>query len=212
MRIASRIFAALLVGLLLLSGASRVNALPIYGVSLVSGENRLLRFDSATPGLINLDIPITGLQPTELIHGIDFRPLTGQLYAVGQTGTVWRLYTINTTTGAATAVGSPGAFSLNAGSNFGFDFDPAGGFIRAVSNADENILINSNNGALSDSGDTLAYADGDPNEGENPNVVGLAYFNNVHGATVTTLYGIDVTLDVLVVQSPADAGILTTKG
>ncbi len=42
--------------------------------------------------------------------------------------------------------------------------------------------------------------------------MGLAYFNNVHGATATTLYGIDVTLDILVVQSPAGAGTLMTKG
>src|SRR5688572_419334 len=212
MKTSSKISAALFVGFLLLAGVNHADALPIYGVSLVGGENRLLRFDSTTPGTIDLDIPITGLQPTELIHGIDFRPLTGQLYAAGQTGTVWRLYTINTTTGAATAVGSPGAFSLNAGSNFGFDFEPTSGFIRAVSNADENILINPNNGALSDTHGTLAYADGDPNEGENPNVVGLACFNNVHGATATTLYGVDVTLDILVAVNPADAGNLITKG
>jgi CSLREA domain-containing protein len=212
MRFASKISAAFCVGLLLLGAAGRADALPIYGIRPVSGENRLLRFESTTPGTINLDIPITGLQATEVIQGIDFRPLTGQLYAVGQTGSVWRLYTINTTTGAATAVGQPGAFSLSASNNFGFDFDPTSGFIRAVNNADQNILINPNNGALSETHDTLAYAAGDPNAGQSPNVLGLAYLNNFHGATATTLYGIDETLDILVVQNPAAEGNLMTKG
>ena len=106
MNTSTKISVALFAGFLLLAGVNHADALPIYGVSLVSGENRLLRFDSATPGTIDLDIPITGLQPTEMIHGIDFRSSNGLLYAMGQTGTVWRLYIINTTTGAATPASS----------------------------------------------------------------------------------------------------------
>ena len=210
MRFASRLSAAFCVGLLLLVGASRTDAFPIYGVSLVSGENRLVRFDSTTPGTIDIDIPITGLQATELIQGIDFRPATAQLYALGVTGGVYRLYIINTTTGAATVVGSPGTLTL-AGSNFGFDFDPVADRIRLVSNADENILINPNDGTASAEG-ALAYQTGDQNVGENPNVVGAAYRDLFPGVTSTLLYDIDVTLDILTIQSPPETGRLTTVG
>ncbi len=193
-----------------MAGASRADAFPIYGVSLVSGANRLVRFDSTTPGTIDIDIPITGLQPAELIQGIDFRPATAQLYALGTIGPegerIYRLYIINTTTGAATLVGSPGTLTL-AGSNFGFDFDPVADRIRVVSNADENILINPNDGTGSAEG-ALAYGLGDQNVGENPNVVGIA--KGAPGANFTSLYGIDVSLDILTVQTPPETGRLLT--
>ena len=69
-------------------------------VALTSG-NRLLFFDSATPGTIASTIGISGLQGGENVLGIDFRPANGQLYGLGSAG---HIYTINTTTGAATLV------------------------------------------------------------------------------------------------------------
>src|SRR5438105_303745 len=69
--------------------------------------NALLNFDSATPGTIVSTTPVTGLQASENLLGIDFRPVDGKLYALGSTS---RLYTINLTTGAATQVGT-GAFT-----------------------------------------------------------------------------------------------------
>lgn len=64
----------------------------------VTSTNLLLTFDSATPGTTT-SVAITGLQAGENVLGIDLRPATGQLYALGSTS---RLYTINPVTGAAT--------------------------------------------------------------------------------------------------------------
>ena len=64
----------------------------------------------------------------------------------------------------------------------------------------ENLRLNPNDGTLTATDATLAYAAGDPNFGANPNEVALAYSNNVAGALSTTLYGIDSGLDVLVMQ------------
>jgi len=58
----------------------------------------------------------------------------------------------------------------------------------------------------------LAFGVLDPNFGANPNVVGSAYTSNIFGATTTTLYGIDSTLDLLVQQNPANSGTLLTVG
>ena len=58
----------------------------------------------------------------------------------------------------------------------------------------------------------MAYAAGDVNVGANPNIVGSAYTNSFAGATATTLYNIDSVLDVLVTQSPPNAGTLNTVG
>jgi hypothetical protein len=65
------------------------------------------------------------------------------------------------------------------------------------------LRVNPNDGTLSDT-DTLLTA--------GFTVAGSAYSNNVAGAVATTLYGIDPTLDSLVIQSPPNAGALVEVG
>jgi len=176
----------------------------------VTTANALVRFDTATPGTIISSTPITGLQSGESVLGIDFRPATGDLYALGSTS---RLYIINPVTSTATQVGTPGAFTLS-GTQFGFDFNPTVDRIRVVSDTNQNIRLNPNDGALAATDTALAYAVGDVNAGADPDVVGSAYINSVNGSTTTTLYGIDVARspDVLVTQNPPNAGTLNTVG
>lgn len=181
----------------------------------VNTNNQLLSFNSGTPGDVTARA-ITGLAGNETIIGIDFRPATGQLFALSSGS---RLYTINTLTGAATPVSAaPLATPLN-GTSFGFDFNPTVDRIRVVSGTGQNLRINPNNGAIAGVDTPLVYATGDPNAGATPNIVGSAYTSNVAGATTTTLFGIDATTDALVVQgSPGgtptspNTGQLTTIG
>jgi Domain of unknown function (DUF4394) len=121
------------------------------------------------------------------------------------------LYTIDPATGVATEVGVPGQFTLN-GTAFGFDVNPVVDRIRVVSDADQNMRLNTNDGTLNATDVALNYASGDPNFGQNPNVVGSAYSNNMVGAATTTLYGIDSNLDILVTQTNPNGGILATNG
>jgi hypothetical protein len=160
----------------------------------VTGDNRLLRFNSTTPGTIESSTPITGLQAGETIRGLDVRPATGQLYALGSTS---RLYAIDPATAAAAPVGAgPFAVPLS-GASFGFAFDPVADRIRVVSDAGQNLRLNP---------DTGAVFDADPNApGTQPDafltstyIVGSAYTNTVPGATASTLYAIDGANDWLV--------------
>src|SRR5690349_2929389 len=80
--------------------ATAARAETLYGVNTA---NQLVRFDSATPGTLSVVGTISGLQSGEDVVGIDFRPATGQLYALGSTS---RLYVINKTTAAAAYVAS----------------------------------------------------------------------------------------------------------
>ncbi|MGI0024496.1 MAG: DUF4394 domain-containing protein, partial [Nitrososphaera sp.] len=182
------------------SGATSIRGLavvpPPVNLFAVNTGNNILKFNSATPGNILDTTPITGLQPGENVLGIDFRPATGQLFALGSTS---RLYTINAATGAATQVGTPGAFTLD-GTAFGFDFNPVPDRIRVVSDFEQNLRLNPNDGALAGTDTDLEYALGDPNEGQDPNIVGAAYTNNFAGSMTTTLYDIDSNLDILVRQ------------
>ena len=174
--------------------------------------NVLETFDSAAPGTIVTSVGVTGLQAGETILGIDLRPATGGLYALGSTS---RLYLINPTTGTATQVGSAGAFTLS-GTAFGFDFNPTVDRIRVTSDAGQNLRLNPNDGTLTATDTALAYAAGDPNAGATVRIVGSAYTNNVAGAISTTLFAIDSNLNILATQgSPTispNTGQLFTRG
>ena len=193
-----------LLGALALGLAGAASAEPLFGLTTT---NSLLGFDSASPGTVS-SISITGLQAGEQLLGIDFRPATQTLYALGSTS---RLYSLNTSTGAATQVGSAGAFTLS-GTAFGFDFNPTVDRIRVTSNTGQNLRLNPNDGTLTATDTPLAYATGDANAGAAPRVVGSAYTNSFAGATTTTLYAIDANLDILATQIPPNNGTLNTIG
>jgi len=199
-----RMGASMLVCATLAASAGTANAELVYGVN----ENQtLLTWDSATPNNVTSGLAISGLAQNESVRGIDFRPATGELYALGSFS---NLYTIDVSTGMASLVGA-GAFSpaLN-GSTFGFDFNPTIDKIRVVSEVNQNLVLDPDAGTSTGVTD-LFYDAGDPNEGVDPNVAGSAYTNSFDGATMTQLYGIDSGLDILVTQANS-AGTLQTVG
>ncbi|MFD1610348.1 DUF4394 domain-containing protein [Sphingomonas tabacisoli] len=177
----------------------------IVGLTTQGG---LVLFDSATPGTVSAPVAVTGLGAGETLLGIDRRPATGQLFGISSAS---RLYTLDTITGAATAVGAPGAFTLS-GTSFGFDFNPTVDRIRVTSNTGQNLRLNPNTGALAATDTPLAYQAGDANAGTAPSVVGSAYTNNFSGAASTQLFDIDANLDILALQVNPNAGLLQTVG
>ena len=174
-------------------------------VALTSG-NRLLFFDSATPGTVTKLITINTVG-NETLVAIDFRPATGDLYAFGPSG---RLYVLNLTSGAATT--PAGTANTLAGTRFGFDFNPTVDRIRVVTDADANVRLHPATGATAGTDTPLAFAATDVNTGANPNVVAVAYTNNFAGAGATVLYDIDSSLNALLIQSNPNGGILSTVG
>src|SRR5215207_9292779 len=93
------------IGALVAAGAistSTARAVPVYALT---DNNFLLRFDSATPNVIVGVGPIldSSNNAVQDLIGIDFRPSTGVMYAVG---TGLKLYTINAGTAVATQVGT----------------------------------------------------------------------------------------------------------
>lgn len=174
----------------------------------LTSANNLIRFDSAAPGTITGPTAITGLQPADTIIAIDFRPATGELFGLGSGS---RLYTINPATGAATQRGASGVFTLN-GSSFGFDFNPVVDRIRVISDSEQDIRLNPNDGSLAATDVALAYAAGDQNAGQNPDAGGAAYSNNFAGSTITTLYDIDTAQNVLIRQGGLDSAAPSPNG
>lgn len=189
------IFAAMSFLFLFTVGAViQANAVMLYTVST---GTQLVRFDSATPGTVT-SLAINGLQGGETVLGIDFRPATGQLYAVGSTS---RLYTINRTTGAATFAA---ALSIPlSGTAFGVDFNPTVDRLRIISNTGQNLRVNPNDGVVTNDGAI---------NGPTTSVDGAAYTNDFNGATATTLYDISATTDTLYTQNPPNNGTLVSVG
>ena len=188
---------------LVCAAAAPATAEPIF----VTNRETLFSFDSATPGTTISSKPIIGLnfEAGEGISASDFRPATGQLFAVSTRDI---LYLINTETGRATSTAVLPRLSTNV---IGFDFNPAVDQLRIVNSLDQNLRYNPNTREAFTEG-TLRYAEGDPNFGRNPNVSALAYTNNFAGAASTLLYGIDTNLGVLITISPENEGVLRTVG
>jgi len=166
----------------------------------IDNANALQIFDPNNPAT-PITKAVTGLQTGENIYGIDFRPLNGQLYALGSTS---RIYTINLGTGAATQVGTGTLPTPLAGTEFGFDFNPTVDKIRVVSNTGQNLRLDPVTGGV-----TAVDMPLNPT----PVAVGAAaYSDNFAGATTTSLFVIDTNTDKLYLQSPPNNGTLVERG
>ncbi|MGD1319568.1 DUF4394 domain-containing protein [Chryseobacterium sp. 2R14A] len=165
----------------------------------VNDANALQIFNPENPQPVTK--AITGLQTGENILGIDFRPLNGQLYALGSLN---RIYTINLGTGAATQVGTGTLTTALVGTEFGFDFNPTVDKIRVVSNLGQNLRLDPVTGAVT-------AVDGAINPGT-PTLGSAAYTNNFAGATITSLFVIDHSTDKMYLQNPPNNGTLVEVG
>lgn len=181
----------------------------------INSANSLLSFDTQNPALVRSQLGISGLSAGQSLVGMDFRPATGELYALGYNATNGesQLYTINTTTGAAAAVNAvPIVLSLGNGSQVGFDFNPTVDRIRVVAGNNANYRLHPVTGAIAATDGSLNFAAADVNSGKNPSIGSGAYTNSFKGATATTLYVYDDSLNVLCTQLPPNDGILNTLG
>ncbi|HWM87243.1 MAG TPA: DUF4394 domain-containing protein [Kofleriaceae bacterium] len=167
-------------------------------VFAVTESNQLLSLSASTPGALIDSVGLTGLAAGEKVLGIDFRPATGELYALGSS----QLYRLDAATGAATPIGPPLALG---GKELGFDFNPTVDRIRVVSGRGQNLRLHPVTGAVAGLDTDLAYDAADPGAGSPPRAVGAAYTNSFLGSTRTTLYDIDAERDVLVMQG-SDGG------
>ena len=149
---------------------------------------------------------ITGLPSGVVLKGIDFRPATGDLYALGSDKVVYR---VNPQTAIAVAEGP--AFESTAtaltGDRIGFDFNPTVDKIRVTSDADDNIRLDPDPGSLLATDTDLTPAD--------VTVVGSAYTNSSFAAfanrpATTMLFAYDTSSsrDRVWLQNPANAGTL----
>ena len=191
-------------------------------VFAVTQGNRLVSFHADNPGRLESAVALRGLIAGESVASIDFRPATGELFALTSSN---RTLTIDVETGKVQQVGVPLVTTpqFTAGSVSGLDFNPTVDRLRLVNADDDNLRYNpltfapvdsDANSANGNTPDTdLAYIATDSNVGQDPNIVGIAYDRNDNNAgTPTTLWGIDSVLNILVRQGAIDGAAADTAG
>lgn len=176
----------------------------IYGLDSL---NTLVVFRASRPDLVTRTTAVTGLPAGQHLVGIDFRPADGKLYGLASGS---RLYLIDTTSGAATPVGTAVFVPALVGSAFGVDFDPVTDQLRVMSDSGLNLRLDPVADTVAGQDTALAFASGDPHAGVAPVIAAAAYTNSAASAATTTLYGIDAGLGVLVTATAPGSGQLTT--
>lgn len=185
-------------------------------IVVLTDDNRIATLDPGTPGSLQTTRTIGGLQSLEEIVAIDYRPSTGELYGFSDQG---RLYRIDTGSGDSALIGTGPISPALTGTAIGFDFNPVVDRIRVTTEADENVRLHPETGAVLGPDTDLAYAPGDAGSGSDPQVTALAYTQSFAGSTTTTLWGIDAERDVFVrigsvggTPDSPNGGQLTTIG
>lgn len=193
-------------------------------LALSANGTQLLRFAEDAPGTV-VTVAVSGLSSGESLVGMDFRPATGQLFALGinpvtDTGTVYRL---DPETGAAAVIGTAGSIAFVTGSltpvdlpdpasaGYGVDFNPAADRLRVTTSTGLNFRLDQRSGTPLD-GDAVAPGtnpDGTINGNGVTGVSGAAYTNSVGGTTLTTLYALSDTGSTLTIQNSLPGATVT---
>lgn len=191
------------------ASAERILAVP-------DSTGPMLSFDSATPGAVKTR-SISGIG-TQQIHGIDYRPSDGLVYAVtsefgASTSSAANVYVIDPDIGTAGLVTGPPAPVLPLWGDVPGDigFSPPADVLRIVNVNDENFRLKPNDG-------TLASDDTNITPAATTALIAVAHDRNVAGATATTTYAIDRQDSELVViggvdgAPSANGGVVTDRG
>lgn len=148
----------------------------------VTTAGQVVTFRADMPSTPMSMAAITGLLPGDSIQGIDYRPQTGVIVAIGQTS---QMYTLNAMTGVASPLGS-GFSPILEGSpavRYSVDINPTVDRLRVVGSGAQNRRLNPLNGSGVAVDTPLSYA---PSTGLTmpPRAVAVAYTNSIAGAPV----------------------------
>ena len=153
----------------------------------VNADNELVSFNRGAPGKLCTRAPIEGLEPDELVLGVDVRPADGGLYALGSLGNIYTLDPASASATQRSSLRADGSDTtdpfrgLDPRASYGVAFNPVPDRLRVISRG-VNLRINVDTG-VTNTDSALSPA--------NMAVPAVAYTNAIAGATSTTLYAID---------------------
>jgi hypothetical protein len=167
----------------------------------------LISFNRTTPQTLVSVKGVLGLQPNDVLIGIDYRPADGKLYSIGKLGNV---YVLDPATGGATFKVALKASAADTSlpyqgitgdaEQMALDFNPVADRLRVIGNDGQNLRINVDTGEVT--------TDGVINAPEPAVITSAAYSNSMAGTGNTNLYVIDVNRDRVYLQNPPNDGTL----
>lgn len=190
-------------------------AQPVGELLALTDNNGLVSFQSGFPSKLCTSTTVTGLQGNEAVLGIDTRPSDRNVYALTSAG---RLYTVNSTTGAATTKATLTAdpadttdpytvADLNSG--IALDVSPAADQLRAFNGNGKNLRIMMDTGVTTSDTQLSAAALSPASAG----VTAISYTNGFAGTINNKLYLIDTANDrLLTTPAGATGGVLANVG
>ena len=197
-------------------------------VALEAAGTTLHRFRPLSAGT-SVTATISGVTAGETLVSIAGRPQTGQLYGFGvdATADTGTLYLLDPQTGAATAVGVPGAIAFvdasgnpvdlpDSGTGYGMDFNPTVDRVRIVTGSGLNFRLNPTTGGAVDGnlGSAAIVAGTNPDgalNGGSTVATATAYTNSFAQSLtggVTTQYAYNSRTGSVFIQNPPNAGTL----
>lgn len=187
-------------------------ALQAFGIS--NDGTLMASFWTNRPQVLDWVRNPSGLVTDTTLIGLDCRVQDGKLYVVGNYGGIYTVTLTDTVDVILTKV-SQLTIGLN-GTTFGVDFNPAADRLRVISDTGQNLRHNLNdNTTLADT--PLSVQPGplplQPPATPTTGVTAAAYTNNdLDPSTATTLFDINTLTGQVVIQSPANTGLLTPTG
>ena len=163
-------------------------------------NNELVAFNANNPSNFNSKTAIAGIAAGEKLLSIDFRPATGELYALSNAS---KFYIINAATATSRVVSTTAFTPGITGTIASIDFNPTVDRIRLVSNTGQNLRLNPETGSVAATDTSIATTS---------SITGIAYTNSKSGASSTILYDLDMTSGKLFKQDPPNNGTLVEVG
>lgn len=166
-------------------------------LQVLTQDGTLFSVNAGQPRQVLSRKTVTGLEPGDVLVGLDYRVAKGVLYALSRAG---RLYTLDTDNAKLKPVAAaPISVKLD-GEVFGVDFNPVADRIRVVSNKGQSLRLHPDTGAVAATDPAVAYVAGDMQAGQAPDLAAAAYTYNKKDEKLTTNYAIDRRLGALVMQ------------
>lgn len=193
-----------------------------FAITLNQDGTRLVQISIGS--LAANEVTVTGVAATERLVGVDYRPATGQFYALGvqSSGANGTLYLVDPKTGTCSPLApSAVAFVQADGTTpvalptggYGMDFNPVVDRLRITTASGLNFRLNPNDGLPLDGNPNAPGVQMDGNISGLPagstGVAATAYTNAFGGATITTQYTIDTVSRALYIQNPPNSGVQT---
>ncbi|MGW6930783.1 DUF4394 domain-containing protein [Lentzea sp. NPDC054927] len=193
------------------SGGGSSTAQPAAGLRAfgISADGTLMvTFTTDKPQQLDWVRLIQGFAGDTAAIGLDFRVQNGLMYLVGNQGGIYTVKTPPQVTDPVVTKVSQLTVPLY-GTNFGVDFNPALDRLRVISDTGQNLRHNLGDNTTTED----AVLSTPPALGPTRGVTAAAYTNNdLNPDTATTLFDIGTATDEVLVQSPANNGLLTATG